>query len=75
MSQQINGIQPKNGHVVPDRAAVQQAAGMISVQLEVSIPAALQRLQSYAADHGQTVADVAAEVVARRLHFGAGGTD
>ncbi|WP_194922568.1 ANTAR domain-containing protein [Catenulispora pinisilvae] len=75
INQQINGTQPENAHVIYDRAAVNQAAGMISVQLEVPIPAALLRLQAYAADHGQTVAEVAADVVARRLRFGTDGTD
>jgi hypothetical protein len=31
----------------------------------------LDRLQAYAADHGRFVADVAADVVARRLRFDA----
>lgn len=75
MNQKINGTKPKNAHSMGDRAVVHQAVGMISAQLAVSIPTALQRLYAYAADHGQTVADVAADVVARRLHFSTDGTD
>jgi hypothetical protein len=67
--------QPKNAHVTADRAVVHHAVGMISVQLAVSIATALQRLQAYAADHRQTVADVAADVVARRLHSSTNDAD
>ncbi|WP_194923175.1 ANTAR domain-containing protein [Catenulispora pinisilvae] len=75
MNQKINGAQPEKPHILGDRAVVHQAVGMISVQLAVSIRTALQRLQAYAADHRQTVADVAADVVARRLRFSTDGTD
>jgi AmiR/NasT family two-component response regulator len=74
MNQQINGTNPKNAQALDTRAVVHQAAGMISAQLNVPIPTALQRLQAYAADHGRTVANVATDVVARRLHFEADTT-
>jgi len=48
---------------------VHQAAGMVSAQLEVTVAEALVRLRAHAFAHGRLVADVAAEVVARRLRF------
>jgi len=49
---------------------VQQAAGMVSAQLDISVAQALVRLRAHAyADHC-LVAEVAADVVARRLRFG-----
>jgi hypothetical protein len=68
--EQINGTDVKD--TVDATSVVKQAAGMLSVQLEVPIPAALTWMQSYAFVHGQFVAEVAADVVARRLSFGPG---
>lgn len=51
------------------RAEVHQATGMISAQLEVSQAEALIRLRAHAYSHRRGLADVAAEVVARRLRF------
>lgn len=48
---------------------VHQASGMVSVQLEVSITEALVRLRSYAFRTDRLVADVAKDVVARKLRF------
>ena len=48
---------------------VHQAAGMVSVQLGVSVAQALVRLRAYAFAQERLLADVAADVVARRLHF------
>ncbi len=48
---------------------VHQAAGMVSVQLGVSIDEALVRLRSSAFSSNRLVADVAADVVDRRLRF------
>lgn len=48
---------------------VNQAAGMVSAQLESSIAQALVRLRAYAFAAGRPVAEVAADVVARRLRF------
>jgi hypothetical protein len=54
---------------IDSRAEVHQATGMITVQLGVSLAEALLRLRAHAYDSGQSVTDVAADVVARRLHF------
>jgi hypothetical protein len=51
------------------RAEVHQATGMISVQLGVSLAEALVRLRAYAYADGRLIAEVAADVVARRLRF------
>ena len=51
------------------RAVVHQAAGMISVQLAVYVPAALLRLRAHAYAANRSILDVAADVVARRLRF------
>jgi hypothetical protein len=51
------------------RAVVHQAAGMISVQLSVSVPVALLRLRSHTFAANRSILDVAADVVARRLRF------
>lgn len=51
---------------------VHQAAGMVSAQLDVSVAQALIRLRGFAFGHGRPLADVAREVVARRLRFGDG---
>jgi hypothetical protein len=51
------------------RAEVHQAAGMISVQLGVGQGEALIRLRAYAFSHRRALAEVAADVVARRMRF------
>lgn len=51
------------------RAEVHQAAGMLSVQLGVGVSEALVRLRAYAYVHDLRLAEVAADVVARRLRF------
>ena len=48
---------------------VHQAAGMVSAQLEVTIVQALVRLRAYAFGNQRLLAEVAADVVARRLRF------
>jgi hypothetical protein len=53
----------------PQRAVVHQAAGMVSVQLEVPVEEALARLRAHAFATGAGVEEVAAEVVARRLRL------
>ncbi len=62
---------PHPGGAVPAtyRAQVHQATGMISVQLDVSLAEALARLRAHAYVQDRLVADVAADVVARRLRF------
>jgi len=47
--------------------ALHNAAGMVSVQLDVSITEALIRLRAYAFAHNRPLAAVAADVIARRL--------
>lgn len=48
---------------------VHNAAGMASVQLDVSVGEALLRLRAYAFAHGRSLAAVADDVVARRLRL------
>jgi hypothetical protein len=73
----INHIQraedgPQPGWAPPAtyRAQVHQATGMISAQLGVSVAEALVRLRAYAYADGRLIADVAADVVSRRLRLG-----
>jgi ANTAR domain len=65
----INGSRLKSTHYVESRAVVLQAVGMVSVQLGMPVAAALDWLQAYAARHERPTAEVAADVVARRLRF------
>lgn len=51
------------------RAEVHQATGMISVQLGVGLAEAVARLRAHAWSGDRLLADVAADVVARRLRF------
>jgi hypothetical protein len=51
------------------RAEIHQATGMVSVQLGVRADEAFVRLRARAYAEGRPLADVAAEVVARRLRF------
>jgi hypothetical protein len=50
--------------------AVHNAAGMVSVQLGVSVAEALIRLRAYAFSNDRLLADVAQDVIARRLRLG-----
>ncbi|ARX85268.1 MULTISPECIES: GAF and ANTAR domain-containing protein [Streptomyces] len=56
------------------RAEVDQAVGMLTEQLGVGVEEAAVRLRAYAYSHSLKVADVAVEVVARRLRFEPDGT-
>ncbi|MEO5841075.1 MAG: hypothetical protein ABIQ73_22045 [Acidimicrobiales bacterium] len=56
-----------NGHVYGWR--VNQAAGMVSVQADCSIAAALELLIAYATQHECTVEHTVSDVVERRLRF------
>jgi GAF domain-containing protein len=51
------------------RAAVHQAAGMVSVQARVSVDDALALIRAYAFAEGQAVGTIAADVVAGSLRF------
>jgi hypothetical protein len=49
--------------------AVHNAAGMVSVQLDVSITEALVRLRAAAFGSGRSLDDLAQDVIARRIRF------
>jgi hypothetical protein len=49
--------------------AVHQAAGMVSIQLNISVGDALVRLRAYAFGADRSLVEVAQEVVARRFRF------
>jgi ANTAR domain/GAF domain len=51
------------------RAEIDQATGMLTVQLGVSAAQAFARLRAYAYTHDRRLADVAADIVARRLRL------
>ena len=51
------------------RLVVHQAAGMVSVQLGISVADALVRLRAYAFGNNRLLADVAEEVVTRKLRL------
>ena len=63
------GPQPGWAQPATHRAEVHQATGMISVQLDVTLAEALVRLRALAFSQDRAVAEVAADVVARRLRF------
>jgi hypothetical protein len=50
-------------------AEVQQAAGMLTVQLQVGIPEAVARLSAHAATTHRPVVDVARDIIHRRLQM------
>ncbi|MFJ4407189.1 GAF and ANTAR domain-containing protein [Streptomyces sp. NPDC088910] len=52
------------------QAVLHQATGMVSVQLAVPLAEALLRLRAYAYGNDRPLADVARDVVARRLRMG-----
>lgn len=56
------------------RAAIHQASGMVSVQLGISIADALARLRAHAFANDRHLADVAVDVVSRKLRFDTGGS-
>lgn len=51
------------------RAEIYQASGMVAIQLQISAADALLRIRAYAFTQGQTVAKVAADIVARRVRL------
>jgi len=65
------GSQPQwlSGRPSGYRAEVHQATGMISVQLDVTQAEALIRMRACAFSQRRGVADVAADIVARRMRF------
>ncbi|HMH37534.1 MAG TPA: GAF and ANTAR domain-containing protein [Streptosporangiaceae bacterium] len=52
------------------RAEIDQATGMLTVQLDVPVAAAFARLRAYAYSQDRRLADVAGDIVARRLRLG-----
>ena len=60
-----DGLETLGAH----RAEVHQATGMVSVQLSVGVAEALVRLRARAFRDGRPLADVAADVVGRRMRF------
>lgn len=50
---------------------VHQAAGMVAAQLDTTVTLALIRLRAYAFGNDESLSDVAADVVARKLRFDA----
>ena len=52
---------------VTSRSELFQAQGMVMIQLGVSLAAAMSRLRAHAFAHDRRLADVARDVVARRL--------
>jgi len=63
------GARPESPRPSGYRAEIHQATGMISVQLGVGQGEALVRMRAYAFGHRRALAEVAADVVARRLRF------
>ncbi len=55
------------------RAEVFQAQGMVTGQLGLNLADALARMQAYAYLHDRPLGDVAADIVAGRLHLESGG--
>ena len=51
------------------RAEIDQATGMLTIQLGVGIAEAFARLRAYAYIHDRRLADVASDIVARRLRL------
>lgn len=51
------------------RTVVHQAAGMVSVQVNVTMAVAMVRLRAHAFAHDRLVVDVARDIVARRLRL------
>lgn len=63
------GAEADVARAIDRRAVVHQAAGMISVQLDVTVAVALSRLRAHAFAAGRSILEVAADVVGRRLRF------
>jgi len=63
------GLSPGWEQPATYRADVHQATGMISVQLEVSLAEALVRMRAHAYARDRPVTEIAADVLARRLHL------
>jgi hypothetical protein len=65
-----SGVIPERlAQIVDGRAHVHQATGMVAAQLHVDVATALIRLRAFAWCRDRSIADVAADVVARVLRF------
>jgi hypothetical protein len=62
-------LTPALEHMTDHRSMVHQAAGMITVQLDMSIEEALVALRARAFRTGTSIAELAADVVARRVRL------
>jgi hypothetical protein len=62
----VNGQSPD---LALHRAEIDQATGMLTVQLGVGVGEAFTRLRAYAYAHDRRLADVAGDIVARRLRL------
>lgn len=62
----VNGQSPD---LAVHRAEIDQATGMVTVQLGVGIAEAFARLRAYAYAHDRRLADVASDIVTRRLRL------
>jgi hypothetical protein len=60
---------------VDSRSELFQAQGMVMIQLGTSLSEAMSRLRAHAYAHNRRLGDIAADVVARRLHFQPDRTD
>jgi hypothetical protein len=69
----LDGAVPADSADVLLHAVVHQATGMVSVQLDVSLPQALLRLRAHAYSSGRPLTDVSRDVVARRLRLDLNG--
>ncbi|WP_194904422.1 ANTAR domain-containing protein [Catenulispora rubra] len=72
MLEPTNGSNVKDTGIIDTSAVIDQASGVLSVQLDMPIPEAMEWMRWSACVHGQLVAEFAADVVARRLSFGVG---
>lgn len=66
----LHGVTPLTLPELADiHAEVHQATGMVSVELDVSLPEALARLRGYAFAHQMTLAEAAGHIIMRRLRL------
>jgi hypothetical protein len=63
------GLSPELDMLGSYREEVHQAAGMVSVQLGVSVAEAMVRLRAHAYAEDRSLTEVAGDVVARRLRL------
>jgi len=66
---QQSGTDDGLGENLGPRTVLFQAQGMVMIQLDVSLADALARIRAHAYAHNRPLSEVAADIVARRLHF------